>query len=222
MSAYSPVHIRVDHALGSNLVAHIVINQLRVVLRADAGERLALRLRDAEAIKGVLDVLGHILPVVLHPGLRADIGGDVIHVQPLDRRTPVRQGHFVVDLQSMQAELLHPHRVMLFLRQFVDDLRRQTCLHTVGIVFDVPDVVNAAVDVLDHGLLSVVSHGAPRSVLRIHGGKAALVDRLDQLRAAVFHDDAVFHDVRRVHMQRLENTGAVRDDEQRTVHALPI
>ena len=76
-------HIGVDYALGGDLVAHIMVNQLGVVLRAHA-ERRALRLRDAQTLKGVLDVLRHVCPVVLHLRVRADIGGDVVNVQPLE------------------------------------------------------------------------------------------------------------------------------------------
>ena len=172
-------HIGVDYALGGDLVAHIMINQLGVVLRAHAGERLALRLRDAQTLKGVLDVLRHVRPVVLHLRVRADIGGDVVNVQPLERGAPVGQAQLVVDLERLQAELLHPHGVALFLGQLVHDLRRQTGLHAVGVVLRVAYVVNAAVYVRNVGFFSVLCHADVTALLGFQAAEALFVDGLD-------------------------------------------
>ena len=49
----------------------------------------------------------------------------------------------------MQPELLHPGRIVLFIGERVNDLRRQALLHAIGIVLFVADVIDAAVNVRD-------------------------------------------------------------------------
>ena len=89
-------HIGVDNALLRNLLADIVVDELGVVLGAHACEGGALRLRDPKLFEGVLDLLRNLGPVPLHLCIRADIGGDVVHVQPFDGRAPVRNLHFMI------------------------------------------------------------------------------------------------------------------------------
>ena len=141
------LHVGVDDALCSYLVADVVIHELGIVLCADAGKRFALRLRDTETLKGVFNILRDVLPVVFHVGLGANIGRNVVHIQSLDGRPPVRNRHLVIDLQRLQPELLHPDRIVLFLGELVDDLWRQPLLHAIGIVLFVADVIDAAVNV---------------------------------------------------------------------------
>ena len=138
------LHVGVDDTLCSYLVADVVIHELGIVLCTDAGKRFALRLRDTETLKGVFNILWDVLPVVFHVGLGANIGRNVVHIQSLDGRPPVRNRHLVIDLQRLQPELLHPDRIVLFLGELVDDLRRQALLH---IVLFVADVIDAAVNV---------------------------------------------------------------------------
>ncbi len=157
------LHVGIDDALRSDLVADIVIDKLRVILRADAGERLALCLRDAKALKRVLYILGHVVPVVLHFCVRADISGDMVNVQSLYGRTPIGGGGLVIYLQGMKPELLHPDGIVLFLGQLVDYPGRQPLLHAVGIMFNVTDVIYAAVYILNAALLS---HGVHRPFIR--------------------------------------------------------
>ena len=63
--AQSGVHVGEDHALGLELLVHLVVDGLALVLGADAGEELALGLGDAELVEGVLDVLGDLVPAAL-------------------------------------------------------------------------------------------------------------------------------------------------------------
>jgi len=42
-----------------------VVDNFGVVLRANAGEELALRLRDAESLEGLLDLVGDVVPRLL-------------------------------------------------------------------------------------------------------------------------------------------------------------
>ncbi len=81
------VHVGEDHALGLELLVDLVVDGLGLVLGADAGEELALGLGDAEAVEGVLDVLGDLAPAAL-----AALGGadEVVDVVEVDLRPGCR------------------------------------------------------------------------------------------------------------------------------------
>ena len=91
----------VDDAHLGRRFLHVVVDELGVVLRADARQVAALGLGDAQALKGVLDVVGHRLPVVLLVGVGLDVGDDVVHVQALDGGTPRRVGETIEDLEGL-------------------------------------------------------------------------------------------------------------------------
>ena len=145
-------HIGIDDALCGDLFLHIMVDQFGVVLRAHTGQRLALGLGYAQSVERVLYVLRHVLPVVFHIGLGANIGRDVIHVQPFDGRAPVGHAHLVIYLQRLQAELLHPDGVVLLLGQLIDYLWGKTGLHAVCVVLLVAYVVHAAVYIVNNAL----------------------------------------------------------------------
>ena len=89
--AQGGVHVGEDHALLLELLVHLVVDDLGLVLGADAGEELALRLGDAEPVEGVLDVLGDLGPVaaVLLGG--ADEVVDVVPVDLVQVAAPLRR-----------------------------------------------------------------------------------------------------------------------------------
>ena len=74
------LHICVDDALLRNFLADVVVDELGVVLGTDACERGALRLRDPELFKGILDLLRDLGPVPFHLCVGTDVGRDVVHV----------------------------------------------------------------------------------------------------------------------------------------------
>ena len=154
----SALHVGIHHALGGHGVLHIVIHQLGVVLGSHTGQRLPLGLGNTQPLEGLLDILRHVLPVVAHFGVGADVGGNVIHVQSLDGGAPVGEFHLVIDLEGFQTELLHPRGVVLLLRELFHDLRRQAGLHAVRIVLLVPNIVDAAVYVLYIGFFLEICH----------------------------------------------------------------
>ena len=80
MLAQTGVHVQEDHALLFQVVADAVVDDLGVVLRADAGQELALGLGDAQLVEGGLDVLRHVVPRAGLPVLRADVVVDVVEV----------------------------------------------------------------------------------------------------------------------------------------------
>jgi hypothetical protein len=56
--AQAGVHVEEDHALLRQILLKLVVDDLGLVLRADAGEVLLLRLGDAELVPGVQDLGG--------------------------------------------------------------------------------------------------------------------------------------------------------------------
>ena len=110
--AQARVHVLEDHALLLEVLAHLVVDDLGLVLRADAGEELALGLGDAQAVERSLDVLGHVVPAAARL-----LGGahEVVDVVVVDlgqqRRAPrgLRPRHEVI--QRLEPELAHPLRL---------------------------------------------------------------------------------------------------------------
>ena len=74
------LHIGVNNALLRNLLADVVVDELGVVLGTYACERGALRLRDPELFKGILDLLRDLGLVPFHLCVGTDVGRDVVHV----------------------------------------------------------------------------------------------------------------------------------------------
>ena len=54
-----------DHALFADRLLDVGVDRLAVELRFDAGEKLALLLRNAEPLEGALHVVRHFLPTPL-------------------------------------------------------------------------------------------------------------------------------------------------------------
>ena len=88
MLAEGGVHVGEDHALLLELLVHLVVDDLGLVLGADAGQELALGLGDAEAVEGVLDVLGDLAPVAAVLLRGADEVVDVVPVDLVEVRRP--------------------------------------------------------------------------------------------------------------------------------------
>ena len=139
--------VRVDNAQLLGEVLNIVVNQLRVVLSANARKRLPFRLRNAKALEGILDLLRHAVPVVRHLCVRADIGRDVLHIQSFNGRTPVRHLGVIVDFQRLHAEIMHPLRVIFLFGYLLDNLRGQAFLDAVCVLLFIPEVIHAPVNV---------------------------------------------------------------------------
>ena len=76
-----------DAHVGGRLL-HVVIHKLGVVLGAHAREVASLRLGDAQPLKGVLDVVGHRVPIGLLVGVGLHVGNDVVHVEARDAGAP--------------------------------------------------------------------------------------------------------------------------------------
>ena len=84
------VGIDEDDALLLEVFAQAVVDDLRLVLGADAGQELALGLGDAQLVERVLDLGGDVVP-----GLPLAVGGlhvvvDVVEVQVAEVAAPGR------------------------------------------------------------------------------------------------------------------------------------
>jgi hypothetical protein len=120
------VHVHEHDALLLEVLAHLVVDDLGLVLGADAGEELALGLGDAQLVEGVLDVLGDVVP----RGRGLLRGPDeVVDVVVVDlgkvRRAPGGLGARDEVLVGLEAEVEHPLRLVLELGDLADELGRE-------------------------------------------------------------------------------------------------
>jgi len=148
-AVHGTLQIGIHYAQIGNFLPHIVVHQLGVILCSHTGKGLSLCLRNAQTFEGILDVLRHVGPLGFHIGIGADIGNNVVHVQPVDRRTPVRHLQFVVDLEGVQTELLHPDRIILFFGDLFYQCRCQAGINFIGISFCIFNIVDTSVNICD-------------------------------------------------------------------------
>ena len=226
----------VDDAHLGRRVLHVVVDELGVVLRADACQVAALGLGDTQALKGVLDVVGHRLPVVLLVGVGLDVSDDVVHVQALDGGAPRRIRETVEDLEGLEAQVEHPLRLVLLGADLAHDVGRDAGVEALESLLAIGEVVEAAVDVRDLG--AVLGHcvaplrlllgsgglglGALLGGLALEGLKTILVDPGDERGIVLAHDVALDHNVDAVDIQVLQDARVVRDDEHGAVAALAV
>jgi hypothetical protein len=91
-----------------------VVDDLGLVLGADAGEELALGLGDPELVERALDVVGHVVPRARGLLRRADEVVDVVVVDlGQERRAPGRLRAAEEVLERLEAELAHPRGLVL-------------------------------------------------------------------------------------------------------------
>ena len=148
LSTHCALKIGINNTLSSHFLADIVVNQLGVVLCTHTSERFTLCLRDTQLLKCILDVLRHLRPLCTHMSVWTDIGNDVVHVQLIDRRTPVRDLHLIVCLQSFMTEYSHPLRIILLFGNFFHNITCQSGFYPISILFLISEIVEASVHVL--------------------------------------------------------------------------
>ena len=139
------LHIGINYALLFNLLTHIVVNKLRVILRTYTGKARLLCLRNTQTLEGVLNILGNILPLALHLGIRTHVGNDVFHIQAFNRRSPLRHLNAVINLQGFQTELAHPLWIVLFTRNLLNNFTRQALADAISVLILVTEVVKTSV-----------------------------------------------------------------------------
>ena len=103
-----------------------MIDDFRVVLRADAGEQsLLLGLGNTELVVGVLDVVGDILPVRLVAVGGADVVVDVVEVDVPEFAAPLGHRPSVEVIERLEPQLAHPLGLVLDVGDRIDDLMRE-------------------------------------------------------------------------------------------------
>src|ERR671920_17935 len=167
--AQARVHIQEDDTLLFELLLQRVVDDLGLVLRANAGERLALGLRDAQLLEGILYALGHVVPgaaLVLH---RPDVVVDVVVVHPGEVAAPGRGRLLQERLQRIQPELQHPLRLVLVLGDHGHDLRVDALPRGLEeVLLRVAEAVLVLVEpeLLDCPVFWHISYPSPSSVRR--------------------------------------------------------
>ena len=159
-TVHCALKIRVDDPLLRDLLFHIVIDQLRIILGTDAGQRFTLRLRDPELLEGIADGLRNILPVCSHLRVRPYICHDIFHIESFNIRTPVDHRRSVIDLKGSEPEFPHPFRVILFSRDRLDNVRRKAFVDLPGILILISEIIERTVYVLY--VCFFLSHNSPR------------------------------------------------------------
>src|SRR5581483_6713813 len=119
------VHVGEDHALLLESLVDLVIDDLGLVLGADAGEELALRLGDSQPIEGVLDVLGNLVPAAAVLLRGADEVVDVVPVDLAQIAAPRRGRALLEVLERLEAEVAHPLGLGLVVGDVAHDLLRE-------------------------------------------------------------------------------------------------
>ena len=150
-SVQGAFHISINNALFFYLFTHIMIYYLGIILCAYTGQTALLCLRNTQTIKGVLNIFGNIFPFTLHVRIRTYIGNDVIHIQTINRRSPVRHLQLIINIQGFQTEFQHPFRIMLFTGNFFYNLTCQAFLNAVSVLILVTEVVKTSVYIINIG-----------------------------------------------------------------------
>ena len=153
MLAQCRLHVRVNHALLEQFRLHVVIDDLRIVLRSHARQRLLLRLRNPEPIECVFDVVRQLIPTADHRRVRLDVRHDLVHVQLGNVRSPCRKRERVVYFQRAQSKCQHPLRIILPRGYVANDLFSQARVRFVCRAIGVAYIIQRPLDVLDVCLL---------------------------------------------------------------------
>ncbi len=160
------VHVEELDAQLLEVLADLVVDDLGLVLSADAGQEAALGLGDAELVERVLDVVGDVVPARLRALGGADEVVDVVEVDLVEIGAPLRHRAGEEVVERLQPEVAHPLRLVLVLGDVLDELaaeplRRLVDVAGLGIVEAELRLV-VLVDVLDRlalGLLGVEGCG---------------------------------------------------------------
>jgi hypothetical protein len=156
--AQTRIHVEEEDTLLLEILPQRVVDDFTLVLRTDAGEELPLRLRNAELLEGVLDVLGNLFPRFALLFGRSDVIEDVVKIHPGEIRAPVRHRSLLEMVQGLEPKIAHPVRFILHRRNFFDGGSGQPSAALEDIVFLVAKAVLILADVnlwcSDHCLVS--------------------------------------------------------------------
>ena len=135
------------------ILADVVVDDLGVVLAADAGKVLLLRFGDAELVVGAADVVGHVVPALDRLVRAGDVVVDVLEVDPIEIGAPARhRPRFEVPV-GLQAQLRHPLRLALDAADLRDDLSVDSLRERgAGLLGVIPAVLVAVGDLGQSGI----------------------------------------------------------------------
>ena len=135
------VHVEEEHALGLEVLLQLVVDDLGLVLRADAGQVVLLGLGDAEPVPGVLDVRRQVFPGLRLLLGRPDVIEDAVEVDLAEVAAPVRERAREEVVERLEAELPHPLRLVLVLGDRCDELVREPAARLEEVVLGIVEPV---------------------------------------------------------------------------------
>jgi len=118
------VHVGEQHTELLQVFSVAVINDFGLVLGGNPGQVLPFGFRDAKLLVGLLDGLGHHVPILLLLTFGLDVVVDVVEVDGVQRAstTPLRDGLAKEPLVSLEPEVEHPLGLTLHGGHRADDL----------------------------------------------------------------------------------------------------
>ena len=122
-----------DDAELGQLLLDGVVDDLGVVLGADAGQELPLRLGDAEPLERRLDLLRDVVPGLLLALGRLPVVDDLVEVDLVEAVRPHRHRSLQEVVVGAQAGLEHPVRLVLEPADLLDGRAREAALRLLQV-----------------------------------------------------------------------------------------
>ncbi|MCG3121557.1 MAG: hypothetical protein ALAOOOJD_04712 [bacterium] len=138
--------IQKNHAQLFPLFLQGMINHFGLILRADAAEKLALGLGNAEAIKRLLDIGRHVVPTPALLFARPDIIMNVVEVEIVQVAAPLRHGAFHKMIQRFQTDVAHPFRFLFVFGNLFDNAPAQAFAAFEDVFFRIGKAVFIIID----------------------------------------------------------------------------
>ena len=158
MLAQAAVAVGEDDALLLPLLLEGMVDGFTFILRAHAGQELALGLGDAQLVEGLLDVGGHIIPALALRFHRLDVVVDVLVVDRTQIGAPGRDRLGEEDVKRLVPKLAHPVRFALHYADLVDDVMIQPFTRLESVVFGLaPSIFVIALDAFERLAIGVCS-----------------------------------------------------------------
>ena len=161
--AHGGVHVAEVDALGLEVLAVAVEDDLRLVLSGHPGQVLALGLGDPELLVRALDGVGQVFPLVHLAAGGLDVIEDVVEVQIRHLRGEPRCHRLALEvLEGAQPEVPHPVRLALHLGHLAHDGLVQALLGLEDVVLLVApsELIATEIEIrCDHGAPEIAPMG---------------------------------------------------------------
>ena len=163
--AQAGVGISENNALALEVFLDLLVDDLGLVLGSDAGDQTGLLgLGDAQAVVGVTDFFGQVLPVIDLPIRGAHVVLESVEINVGEVRTPRRHWLALEQIQRLQTTLTHPLRLILNIRNETDNFFVNAGGDVLGVVVGIVPTVFVTANRLDD---LVIGH---TTVFSAHGG----------------------------------------------------